>query len=351
MKAAYLTGIRSMGIGEIAAPEIRHDTDVLVTVRAVGVCGSDVHNYVEGGIGSRRVTYPFIPGHEGAGEVVAIGAAVSRVRVGDHVVIEPAHSCGQCDQCVAGRFNTCREIKFMSAAGEMQGCMCEQVVIPEGNCYPVPTSMSDEAAALAEPLSIAIYAVQQSIALAPDTPVVILGAGPIGLCTMLAAKAAGATTFYVTDRLPERLARAEALGASWVGNPDEIDVVGAIKEREPSQVPVVFECCGQPEALDQGVLLLRPGGRLMMIGIPEGCRVSLDIDEMRRKEITLVNVRRQNECVEAAIELLASGEIDTGRLVTHRIALAETQRAFEMVADYSDGVLKAMVVNPPPPVG
>ena len=348
MKAAQLTGIRAMRVAEVPAPEIRHDTDVLVTVRAVGVCGSDVHNYLEGGIGSRRVEYPFIPGHEGAGEVVAVGAAVTRVQVGDRIVIEPAHACGECDQCRAGRFNTCRHIAFMSAAEEMQGCMCEQVVIPEGNCFPVPAGMSDEAAALAEPLSIAIYAVQQSIAMAPETPVVILGAGPIGLCTMLAAKAAGATTFYVTDRLPERLALASSLGATWVGNPDEIDVVAAISALNPLQMPVVFECCGQPEALDQAILLLRPGGKLMLIGIPEGSRVSLDIDEMRRKELTLVNVRRQNECVEAAIELMASGVIDTDLLVTHRMDLAETQRAFELVADYRDGVLKAMVINPLP---
>ena len=346
MIAAQLTGIRDIAIGEVPAPEIRHDTDVLVTVRAVGVCGSDVHNYLDGGIGSRRVDYPFIPGHEGAGEVTAVGDAVTRVKVGDRVVIEPAHACGECDQCLAGRANTCRHIQFMSSAGEMQGCMCEQVVIPEQNCFPVPAHLSMEAAALAEPLSIAVYAVRSSIALSPETPVAILGAGPIGLCTMLAAKAAGARTFYVTDPLPERLALATKLGATWVGNPDEIDVVEQIARHEPLQVPVVFECCGKPEALDQGVLLLRPGGKLMIVGIPEGSRISLDIDELRRKEITIYNVRRQNECVEAAIELMADGMVDADLLVTHRIPLAETKVAFDLVADYRDGVLKAMVVNP-----
>ncbi len=345
MIAAQLTGIRAIDIAEVADPRLGADDDVLVHVRAVGICGSDVHNYAEGGIGKRKVVYPFIPGHEAAGEVVAVGASVTHVKPGDRVMIEPAHHCGACDQCRTGRFNTCRKIQFMSSAEEMQGCMCEQVVVPARNCFPFSDAISFEQAAVVEPLSIAVYSVRQSVALNPGTAIAILGAGPIGLCTMLAARAAGGRRFFVTDRIASRLVLARTLGASWTGNPDNEDIVTAITDIEPLQMDVVFECCGKPEALDQAVDLLKPGGKLMLTGIPEGSRISLCIDALRRNEITIFNVRRQNECVAPAIDLVASGAVDVNPLITHRVPLTEAKRAFDLVADYADGVIKAMVVN------
>jgi len=119
MKAAQLVGIRQLNVTEIEPPQIKDDADVLINVRAIGICGSDVHNYVEGGIGARKVVYPFIPGHEAAGEVAAVGSGVTKVKPGDRIMIEPAFHCGECDQCRAGRFNTCRNIQFMSSAGEV----------------------------------------------------------------------------------------------------------------------------------------------------------------------------------------------------------------------------------------
>ena len=345
MIAAQLTGIRELGIGNVEMPTLAKDTDVLVKVRAVGVCGSDVHNYVSGGIGARKVVYPFIPGHEAAGEVSEVGTAVTHVKPGDRVMIEPAHHCGTCDQCLAGRFNTCRHIQFMSSAAEMQGCMCEHVVVPEQNCFLIPDELSFEQAAVSEPLSIALYSVKQSIPMNADTPVGILGAGPIGLCTMLAAQAMGARRIYITDKLPARLELAKRLGATWTGNPEQRDVVAEIGDAEPLELPVVFECSGDPEALDQAVELLGPGGMLIITGIPEGHRISLNIDLLRRKELTVYNVRRQNETVAETISLLATGAIDISPLVTHRVQLSDAKKAFDLVADYADGVVKAMVLN------
>jgi len=343
MIAAQLTGIRALAIQPIAPPDPPGPGQVLVAVRAVGVCGSDVHNYAEGGIGARQVDYPFIPGHEAAGDVIATGPGVTRVRPGDRIAIEPAISCGDCDQCRAGRANTCRTIQFLSSAGELQGCMCEQIVIPEANCFPIPESLSYAAAAVAEPLSIAVYSVARSIPLTPDTRIGILGAGPIGLCTLLAAHAAGGRRIYVTDPIASRRETAAALGAVWTGDPHAEDVVDRIHALEPLELDVVFECCGQQAALDQAVDLLKPGGKLMIAGIPEGTRVSFDISSLRRKELTLFNVRRQCDCMEQAIELIASGAIDVAPLITHRIPLHEAKRAFDLVADYADGVIKAVV--------
>lgn len=345
MRAAQLTGIRKLAINAIPDPAIVHAGEVLVRVKAIGICGSDVHNYVEGGIGARKLVYPFIPGHEASGEVVAVADDVSSVAPGDRVMIEPAMHCGTCDQCQAGRFNTCRHIQFLSSAGELQGCMCEYVVVPAPNCFRIPDGMSYEEASVAEPLSIAIYSVRQSIVLSPETPVAILGAGPIGLCTLLAARQAGAERVYVTDRIPERLQMARQLGACVTGSPDDPGLETRMHEAEPLDFPVVFECCGQQDALDQAIRLLRPGGKLVITGIPEGSRISLCIDLLRRNELTVYNVRRQNQCVDPALEMIASGKIDIKPLITHRVPLEQAGQAFDTVAAYADGVIKAMIVN------
>jgi len=344
MKAAQLVGIRGLEVNDVDCPKIEKKTEVLVNVKAVGICGSDVHNYVGGGIGARKVVYPFIPGHEAAGEVAAVGSAVTKVKPGDRIMIEPAFHCGECDQCLAGRFNTCRKIQFMSSAGEMQGCMCEQVVIPEQNCFIIPDELSFEQAAVAEPLSIAYYSANRLADFSEDSPIAILGAGPVGLCTMLAAQARGCGKVYITDRIRERLDIAEKLGADFTGNPDEDEVVNLIGAAEPLGIPVVFECSGDADALDQAVEILAPGGMLVITGIPVGSRISLNIDLLRRKEITIKNVRRQNCAVEDTISLLAEGRVNVDGLITHRLSLDDAKGAFDLVAGYEDGVVKAMIM-------
>jgi len=150
----------------------------------------------------------------------------------------------------------------------------------------------------------------------------------------------------MTDRLDDRVAFARSLGADWSANPDRADVVGEILRRCPGGLDAVFECAGQQETLDQAVSLLKPGGWLMIIGIPREERVSYDIDLLRRKEITIVNVRRQNDCVAAAIDLAAASPQQVDRLVTHRFGPDQAQKAFELVNAYRDGVIKAVIEFP-----
>jgi len=314
MKAAQLTGIRRMSIREAPDPAIAAADDVLIRMGAVGVCGSDVHYYETGNLGGRHVEYPFSVGHEGSGTVAAVGPAVTRVRPGDRVAIEPAMVCGDCDQCRAGRPNTCRTIRFLGCPGEAAGCLSERLVAPERNCFPIPDGMSLEAAAFCEPLSIGIYAVDRSVELAGATAV-ILGAGPIGLSVM-----------------------------AWTGNPDVQDVVAALREREPLGVDVVFECCGRQEAIDQAVRLLKPGGKLVVLGIPEVERYTIDTAAFRHNELTLFYVRRQIERVPAALDWVGSGRIDVTPFVTHRFPLERAAEAFELVSAYRDGVVKAMIL-------
>jgi L-iditol 2-dehydrogenase len=342
MKAAVLTGVRRMEVREMPEPRIEKDTDVLLKIERVGVCGSDVHYFETGRIGSQVVEFPFVVGHECAATVAGVGPAVRRVRVGDQVVVEPAVSCHDCDQCRRGRENTCFKLRFLGTPGQGDGCLRQFIVMPEECCFPTHDEITLEQGALCEPLAIAVYAVRQS-RLAPDADVAVLGAGPIGLSCMVAAKARGVRTCCVTEKIGERVKVAREHGATWVGNPLKEDVVVAILKQRPLGMDVVYECAGQQETIDEAVDLLRPGGTLMLIGIPRADRVSLSIDKIRRKEVTLVNVRRQNRCTQAAIDLIASGKVGVDFMVTHRFALDRVQEAFEMVAGYRDGVVKAMI--------
>ena len=321
---------------------IEQDTDVLLKVGVVGVCGSDVHYYTTGRIGSQVVTYPYRVGHEFAGTVAAVGPGVTGLQVGDRVAVDPAMSCGACDQCRAGRPHTCRALRFLGCPGQAEGCLSERIVMPAACCFPVQDSTTLEQAAVIEPLSIGVYAVQMSIPLA-DAKIAILGCGPIGLSVLLAAKAAGVKEIYVTDPIDARREVARSAGAVWTGNPDGPDVVTAITGREPLRMDAVFECCGEQDALDQAVDILKPGGKLMLIGIPTVDRISFCIDVMRRKEICIQNVRRQNECMQPALDLVESGRVDVNFMVTHRFGFEDTKQAFDLVAGYEDGVVKAVI--------
>jgi len=327
---------------ERPAPRIRSDREVLLQVASVGVCGSDVHYFADGRIGSQVIRYPFVVGHECSAVVLETGPAVARVRPGDRVAVEPAVSCGACDQCLAGRRHTCRRLRFLGCPGQMEGCLCERIVMPEDCCYPIPAAMTLDRAALVEPLSIGVYAARMA-ALRPGAPFAVLGAGPIGLCVLIAARAAGAGTAYVTEPIAPRRAVAESLGAEWTADPYASDPVAEILAREPLLFDAVFECAGQPEALDLGVRLLKPGGTLLVIGIPRADRVSFDIDLLRRREICIRNVRRQNECVEPALRLAGARPDLADRLQTHVFALDRCAEAFDLVANYRDGVVKAMI--------
>ena len=342
MKAMVLTGISKIGMQEFPAPEIREADDVLIKMKVVGVCGSDVHYYTRGKIGSQVVQYPFPVGHEGAGEVVKTGPGVTTVKPGDRVAIEPAMPCGQCDQCLAGRPHTCRKLRFLGCPGQADGCLSEFIVMPEKSCFRIPDSMSYDEAAISEPLAIGLYAVNQSIPLKGAT-VGILGFGPIGMSVLLSAMAKGAERIYVTDLVDERLLIANQSGAAWTGNPLKTDVMGEIKGIEPLLLDVVFECCGKQEAIDQAVELLKPGGKLMIIGIPEFERWSFQVDPMRHKEICVQNVRRQNHSLEEALQLMEEKKIDVARMPTHRFPFSKTKEAFDLVTAYRDGVMKAMI--------
>ena len=342
MKSIVLTGLSRIEISDRPVPEIENPGDVLIRMRSVGVCGSDIHYYRTGRIGSQVVQFPFVLGHEGAGVIEKTGSGVTALKPGDRVAIDPAMPCHNCDQCRDGRPHTCRNLRFLGCPGQAEGCLSEYIVMPASSCIVLPENVTMDQGALSEPLSIGLYTVRSAGDI-KGKAVGILGSGPIGLSVLQSAVAAGAGEVYVTDKIDERLAVASGMGAAWAGNIDTTDVVRDILERKPEQLSVVFECCGQQEAADQAVQLLKPGGTLMIIGIPEFERWTFGSDDMRRKEISIRNIRRQNESVNDTIQMIASGIIQPDRMQTHNFTLDETAEAFEMVAGYRDGVIKAMI--------
>lgn len=328
-----------MEVREVPAPKLKANNDVLLKVAVVGVCGSDVHYFKNGRIGDQIIKYPFTVGHECSAIVAAVGKSVTRVKPGNRVAVDPEIACLRCDQCLNHKFNRCRNQRFLGCPEQMEGCLCEYIVMPEENCFKIGEGMSLIQAALVEPLSIGIYAVTLLRHKAPQS-IGILGAGPIGLSVLLALKHAGVGVVFVTDKIDERMKIAKQVGATWVGHPDRDDVVEKI---QPNSVDAVFECCGEQDALDQAIELLKPGGELLIVGIPDSNRMCFDIHKLRRKEISIQNVRRQNQCIQKAINLIDSGQIDVDFMATHFFDLEQASAAFELVAGYENGVIKAMI--------
>ncbi|MBC7187721.1 MAG: alcohol dehydrogenase catalytic domain-containing protein [Calditrichaeota bacterium] len=341
MYAVLLSGRRTVEVGKVPRPQLDEPGQVLLRMAYAGICGSDLHYYRDGRIGDQKVRFPMIVGHEGTAQVVEVSEGVTKLRSGQDVVLDPALVCGACDQCRTGRANTCRALRFLGSPGGPAGCMAEYLVMPESCCHPLPPQVSRRQGVLAEPLSIALHTLRL---LGPHLPqtMAILGAGPIGLCLLAAASANGVRGIYVTDPLDWRCEAALRLGAEWAASPNTTDMLREILGAMPGGVEVVVECCGEQAALDQALQLLAPGGKLAIVGIPRTNKVRLDINLLRRKELTILNVRRQNACLAEALTLLA-GQLHDLALVTHEYPLCDAPRAFAAAAAYEHGIIKAVV--------
>lgn len=342
MKVAQLTNINKIDIIDIETPTIKTDKDVLIKVKRVGICGSDIHYYKTGKIGYQIVKYPFIIGHEMSGVVEEIGLNVSRVKVNDKVTIDPLIYCSECDQCKIGRFHTCRNQKFLGCPSQLEGCLKEYIVMPENCCYPIPDNMNFDSAVLCEPLSIGYYSTSFADSL-KDKKIAILGSGPIGLSVLIISKAQKVAKVYITDLLDYRLKIAKKHGADWIGNPQDAESIKELMELEKYQLDYVFECCGKQEAVDVGTELLKPGGKLIIVGIPEFENYSFNAHAMRRTEITIQNIRRQNEYVDKTIDYVSKKIINPEFIITHHFSLSEAEKAFNLVFNYQDNVIKAII--------
>lgn len=343
MKKVVLTKLRNMELVKADIPILVNRDDVKIKILSIGVCGSDIHYYTEGRIGTQVVDFPFVLGHECSGMIVETGEGVTNVKVGDLVVVDPSVHCGKCDQCLSGRPHTCRNIKFLGCPGQLEGCLSEYIIMPSFTCYPVTGRMNPVQAALIEPFTIGVYSVRQAQLPDKNVSTVIFGAGPIGLSILLKLKADGVVNTGIVEPLGYRLKKAEEMGAGYLINPDKDDVEKKVAEREKLLVDVVFEASGKQDAVDNAIRILKPGGKLILVGIPPLGQFTFDMDFMRRKELTVINIRRQNQAVDEAIELVAGGKVDVERMVTHHFTLDKTSQAFNIVEGYKDGAVKVMI--------
>ena len=342
MKALVLHKTRDLRVDEVAKPK-PGPGQVLVRVRAVGLCGSDVHYYTHGRIGDQVVKAPMIVGHEGAGEVAALGPGVEGLQVGQRLALEPALSCGRCEFCMTGRPNLCPKVKFCSTPPN-NGLMCEYAVLEAHQCVPIPDALSWDEAAMLEPLQVGVHANNLARVL-PDETVAVVGAGCIGLGCLEVARVAGAGRLIATDKLDYRLKLARKLGADETINVDKKDPLAEVQRLTGGcGADVVFECTNHAAGAPQAWSLAAIGGRVIMLGIPEEDEITIDAHQPRRKELQVQYVRRSRHAARQATDLVASGRIDVASWVTHRVPLARAKKAFDMVADYADGVLKAVIL-------
>lgn len=290
MKQVVLKGIREMEMVQIPEPEILKPEEVKIKLASIGVCGSDIHYYADGKIGTQVVNYPFPVGHECSGYITEKGADVNNVIVGDLVVVDPSVHCGHCDQCLAGRPHTCRNNRFLGCPGQLDGCLAEYIVMPSFTCFPVTGKMTPVQAALIEPLTIGVYTVKLAKIADKNVDTAIFGAGPIGLSVMLKLLADGITNITMIEPLEYRLKKASEVGAKYLVNPDLEDVETTVKKNNELLMDVVFEASGQQEAVTNAVKILKPGGKLVLVGIPPSAQYVFDMDLMRRKELTVINV-------------------------------------------------------------
>ncbi len=342
MKTLVLTGIRKMEMTERPKPLLKNADDVLIRIKTVGVCGSDIHYFTEGKIGTQVVEFPFAVGHECSGIIEEVGSSVTRVKPGDLVAVDPSIHCGTCDQCLAGRPHTCRKNRFLGCPGQIDGCLTEYIVMPEFTCFALSPKFNPTTAALIEPLTIGTYSVELAQTDFSNKTVGIFGAGPIGLSVLMVLKTMDTSNILCFEPLEYRREKAQSLGANYVFNPFEVSASEVTLEVEPMLLDVVFDCSGEQQAIDDAVRIIKPGGKLILVGIPPEGKYTINMDILRRNEISIHNVRRQNHCVEKSIRLIEEG-LPVDQMVTHHFTPEETQQAFEMVSGYQNGVIKAMI--------
>ena len=341
MKAAILRGIKQISIEEVDRPQIMPD-QVLVRLKAVGVCGSDVHYYLHGRIGNQVVTSPFILGHEPAGEIAEVGSAVKNLKPGMAVAVEPGIPCRQCENCHKGKYNLCPNVEFLGTP-PVQGAYREYIAYNPDFLFPLPSTMSFAEGALIETLAVGMYA-SELAGLQPGDDIAILGSGPVGLVTLKAARLRGVNRIFITDRIAERLSVAAAHKDVIAINITKENPAEVIREMTKGRgVDTVFEAAGALETVNQAVELACIGGKIVLIGIPAEDFVSFDSHINRRKELTHLALRRFRHMFPRCIQAVASGNIVLKDLITHNFSLEEIEKPFHLVENYQDGVVKAII--------
>lgn len=340
-KAVYMKGLRNMEIVPVEVP-VPKDGEVLVKMEYVGICGSDVHYYEKGRIGDFIVNGDFILGHECAGEVVKVGSKVKNLKIGDKVALEPGITCGQCEFCKGGKYNLCPDVEFL-ATPPYHGCLKNYIAFPENMAFKLPDNVSTKEGALVEPLAVGLHAASQGGVKLGDT-VVVLGAGCIGLVTLLACKAYGATEVIVVDVIEKRLEYAKKLGAKHAINAKNEDALGKIKELTGGKgADKVIETAGSEITIKQTPYAVKRGGTIVLVGLAPKDIIEYDFMQIMTKEAEIKSVFRYRNLYPAAIQAIADGKIDVKGIVTHEFDFSDSKKAFDFVIENKNDVVKAVI--------
>jgi L-iditol 2-dehydrogenase len=334
MRASVLRGAGDVAVEDRPVPRPAPD-EVLVRIKAVGVCGSDVHYYEHGRIGPYTVDEPLVLGHEASGDVVAVGSDVTSLEPGQRVSLEPGVPCRSCPQCLAGRYNLCPHVRFF-ATPPHDGAFQEYVVLPAAFVHAIPDAVSDDAAALLEPLSVGVWACRRGQVTAGSS-VLVTGAGPIGLVCAQAAKSFGATRVWVSDVNTYRLALAERLGAI------PVNVAERPIGEQGLEPEVLLECSGHPRAAWDAILTVARAGRVVLVGMGSD-ELPIPLPYVQDHELVLMGAFRYANTWPTAIELVASGRVDLDSLVTGHYGLDDVEQA--LTAARRDPTTIKAVVRP-----
>ena len=341
MKVAVMEGIGKMGFEERNIPSPRAD-EVLVKLEYVGICGSDLHYYETGAIGDYVVEPPFVLGHEPGGVVVEVGADVRHLQVGDRVALEPGKTCGHCEFCKQGKYNLCPDVVFF-ATPPVDGVFQEYVAHEADLCFKLPDNVSTLEGALIEPLAVGFHAAIQGDAHLGQKAVV-MGAGCIGLVTMMALKARGVSRVYVVDIMEKRLEKALELGADGVINAAKEDVVErAAQLTDGKGMDLAVETAGTEITTRQAIQIVKKGSNIVLVGYSRTGEMTLPMSLALDKELTFKTVFRYRHIYPMAIDAVASGKVNLKGIVTDTFSLEEAQKAMDYSVNNKADIVKAVI--------
>ena len=346
MLAARLYGPRDIRIDNVPLPGDPAPDQILLKVAAVGVCGSDLHTYLDARIGDTAVESPLVLGHEFGGVVTAVGAEARDgedhpLRVGQRVAVDPASPCWHCEMCEAGHPNLCRRLHFCGLYPD-DGSLREYMLVRGRDCFPVPDSISDAGMALLEPLGVALHAVDLG-KLRVAKSVAVLGCGPIGMMIIKLIRMSGADPIYAFDCFPWRAAKAKTWGATeaWTLEDDPVQKIHELTHGRG--VDVVVEAAWADHSIAQAAEMARLGGRLVLVGIPSDDHIQMKHSTARRKGLSIMMSRRMKHVYPRTIRLAGSGKIDLDDIISHRFPLTQANEAFSFNVDYPEGIQKVII--------
>lgn len=341
MKVAVMEGIGKMGFEEREIPKPK-DNEVLVKLEYVGICGSDLHYYETGAIGDYVVEPPFVLGHEPGGVVVEVGKNVSHLKVGDRVALEPGKTCGHCEFCKEGKYNLCPDVVFF-ATPPVDGVFQEYVAHEAELCFKLPENVSTLEGALIEPLAVGFHAAIQGDAHLGQKAVV-MGAGCIGLVSMMALKARGVSDVFVVDIMDKRLEKAMELGASAVINGAKEDVEERIRElTEGKGADLVIETAGTEITTRQAIHIAKKGSNIVLVGYSKSGEMTLPMSLVLDKELTFKTVFRYRHIYPMAIEAVSAGKVNLKGIVTNVFRLDEAQEAMDYSVHNKADIVKSVI--------